>query len=76
MSKLNADPIGSYARDVVSTSATQETLKPAEPRAPARKAKRNKLAYKHRWLISRDIVAALGRAGVECDIIVPERLLH
>ena len=36
-------------------------------RAPDR---RNKLCYKNRWLISVDVVAALRRAGIECDIVV------
>jgi hypothetical protein len=35
--------------------------------------RRNKLSYKDRWLISRDVVAALRRAGVACNIIVPDR---
>ncbi len=33
--------------------------------------KRNKLVFKNRWLISVDVVAALRRAGVNCDIIIP-----
>ncbi len=33
--------------------------------------KRNKLVFKNRWLISVDIVAALRRAGVTCDIVLP-----
>jgi hypothetical protein len=33
--------------------------------------KRNKLFYKHRWLISVNMVAALRRAGVDCNIVVP-----
>ena len=37
-----------------------------------RPPKRNKLVYKDRWLISVNIVAALRRAGVVCDIIAPE----
>lgn len=32
----------------------------------------NKLLQKNRWLISRDIVAHLRRAGVDCNIIIPE----
>src|SRR5262245_16511870 len=37
------------------------------PRDEKRKPpKRNKLLYKNRWLISPNIVNALGRAGVEC----------
>jgi len=42
----------------------------ARPKRP----KRNKLFYKHRWLISRDVVAALRRAGVVCEIVVPEHV--
>jgi hypothetical protein len=34
----------------------------------------NKLVYKNRWLISRDVVAHLKRAGVDCNIIVPARI--
>jgi hypothetical protein len=46
------------------------------PRAPAppresRTFRRNKLAFKNRWLISVDVVAALRRAGVVCDIVLP-----
>lgn len=37
----------------------------------ARTFPRNKLAFKNRWLISVDIVAALRRAGVICDIVLP-----
>jgi hypothetical protein len=33
--------------------------------------RRNKLAFKNRWLISVDVVAALRRAGVVCDIVLP-----
>ena len=33
--------------------------------------KRSKLVHKNRWLISVDIVAALRRAGVNCDIVMP-----
>lgn len=33
--------------------------------------KRNKLIFKNRWLISVDVVAALRRAGVNCDIVLP-----
>jgi hypothetical protein len=39
-----------------------------------RRPKSNKLKYKNRWLISRDVVAHLRRAGVVCNIIVPERI--
>lgn len=64
-------PIGSQCgqvRDVgvsqphPATSAQQSTVPPP---------KRNRLFYKNRWLISRDMVASLRRAGVECDIVVP-----
>ena len=41
---------------------------------PKRQQKSNKLKYKNRWLISRDVVAHLRRAGVVCNIIVPERI--
>jgi hypothetical protein len=34
----------------------------------------SKLRHKNRWLISRDIVAHLRRAGVACNIIVPDRI--
>jgi len=30
----------------------------------------NKPVYKNRWLISADVVAALKRAGIECNIII------
>jgi hypothetical protein len=43
-------------------------------RARPKRPKRNKLFYKHRWLISRDVVAALRRAGVVCGIVVPEQV--
>jgi len=36
-----------------------------------RRAGASKLAHKNRWLISVDVVAALARAGVVCDILVP-----
>jgi hypothetical protein len=39
-----------------------------------RRPKRNKLFYKHRWLISRNVVIALRRAGVVCDIIVADHV--
>jgi hypothetical protein len=39
-----------------------------------RRPKSHKLSYKNRWLISRDIVAHLRRAGVVCNIIVPKRI--
>jgi hypothetical protein len=41
---------------------------------PKRQQNSNKLKYKNRWLISRDVVAHLRRAGVVCNIIVPERI--
>jgi hypothetical protein len=41
---------------------------------PRRRPKRNKLSYKNRWLISRHLVMHLQRAGVVCDIIVPENI--
>jgi hypothetical protein len=45
---------------------------PLAARASKRKApRRNKLLHKNRWLISVDIVASLGRAGVDCDILIP-----
>jgi hypothetical protein len=41
-------------------------------REPSRKpSQRNKLVFKNRWLISVDVVAALRRAGVACDIVLP-----
>jgi hypothetical protein len=44
-------------------------------RAQATRArpKRNKLIYKNRWLISQHVVIALRRAGVVCDIVVPDQ---
>lgn len=49
----------------------QDTIKlPAISAAPPRK--RNKLRFKNRWLISADIVAALRRAGVDCNITIPK----
>jgi hypothetical protein len=36
--------------------------------------KRNKLLYKNRWLLSRHLVAHLRRAGIVCNIIVPENI--
>jgi hypothetical protein len=33
----------------------------------------SKLRHKNRWLISRDVVAHLRRAGVVCNIVVPDR---
>ncbi len=42
-----------------------------EAAPPRRAPKQNKLAFKHRWLLSRDIVATLARAGVDCNIIIP-----
>jgi hypothetical protein len=43
-----------------------------DPAGPlARRSKRNKLVHKNRWLISVNVVAALRRAGVDCDIVVP-----
>jgi hypothetical protein len=41
------------------------------PPARIRPPRGNKLAFKNRWLISVDVVAALRRAGVNCDIVVP-----
>jgi len=41
------------------------------PRSRAPTPKRSKLAFKNRWLISVDVVAALRRAGVNCDIVIP-----
>ena len=47
-------------------------MKPVTGERKARKRpKRNKLFFKNRWLISANIVTALRRAGVDCDIIVP-----
>jgi hypothetical protein len=42
------------------------------PRNPRRQPKRNKLSFKDRWLISVNVVAALRRAGVVCDIVVAD----
>jgi len=39
------------------------------PRTPT--PRRSKLSFKNRWLISVDVVAALRRAGVTCDIVIP-----
>jgi hypothetical protein len=44
------------------------------PRQQGRRPRRNKLVYKNRWLLSVNIVAALRRAGVACDIIVPSEV--
>jgi len=41
------------------------------PTRGKRRPKRSKLFYKHRWLVSVDVVTALRRAGVVCDIVVP-----
>ncbi len=49
-----------------------ERLAEAEPGTERRKPKQNKLVFKNRWLVARDVVAALQRAGVSCDIIIPE----
>src|SRR5208337_4865334 len=54
------DPTGREA----GVAAGQQTARINPPR-------RNKLAFKNRWLISVDIIAALRRAGVICDIVVP-----
>ena len=56
-------------------SARPETARepgPVAQRRRKRPPKRNKLVYKDRWLISVNIVAALRRAGIVCDIIAPE----
>jgi hypothetical protein len=46
---------------------------PPEATPPRRKRpKRNKLSFKNRWLVAADVFAALRRAGVACDIIVPD----
>lgn len=34
----------------------------------------NKVADKNRWLLSRDLAGHLHRAGIGCDIVVPESL--
>jgi hypothetical protein len=39
-----------------------------------KRTSRNKLLYKNRWLISRHLVTHLRRAGVVCNIIVPESI--
>jgi hypothetical protein len=44
---------------------------PAALRRGPKVRKRNKLFYKHRWLVSASVVAALRRAGVDCNIVVP-----
>ena len=54
--------------------------KNADPHATAQRKqkkqpKRSKLHYKNRWLISVNVVAALRRAGIDCDIIAPAELL-
>jgi hypothetical protein len=41
---------------------------------PEKPPNRNKLHYKNRWLISRHLVTHLRRAGVVCNIIVPENI--
>ncbi len=46
----------------------------AEPGTELRKPKQNKLVYKNRWLVARDVVAALRRAGIRCDIIIPDHV--
>jgi hypothetical protein len=52
----------------------KSNMKPAtEPRKPRVRPKRNKLSYKNRWLISCHLVKALRRAGVVCDIVVPDQ---
>jgi hypothetical protein len=63
-------------RALAESRRTLERLASAlEPRLPAprTKPKRNKLSYKNRWLISPNIVNALRRAGVECNILVPDQ---
>jgi hypothetical protein len=47
---------------------------PVPQRKQKRRPKQNKLVYKNRWLISINIVAALRRAGVICDIVTPPKL--
>ncbi len=47
----------------------------AMPAPTGRSSRRTKLAYKNRWLISVDVVAALRRAGVDCDILLPQLYL-
>jgi hypothetical protein len=48
-------------------------MKPVTGERKARKRpKRNKLFFKNRWLLSQHLVIALRRAGVVCDIVVPD----
>lgn len=59
------DPVNSQNRQIPAVAS------PAKPRRQPGPPRRNKLFHKNRWLISVNVVAALRRAGVECDIVIP-----
>jgi hypothetical protein len=78
--RLNADLLDAIDRSRELLAQTQRLLDAVHsielphrplPRQARQRPKRNRLHYKHRWLISANVVAALRRAGVDCDIIVP-----
>lgn len=58
------------ARRLLERMTEHPASPPSEVREPIR-PRRNKLFYKHRWLISANMIAALRRAGVDCNIVLP-----
>ena len=61
------------ARRLLARIAERSPSNPIDARKPMR-PKRSRLSYKHRWLVARDVVVALRRAGVDCNIVVPPLL--
>jgi hypothetical protein len=59
------------SRTLMSQLSAAAEPDPAAVRRGPQVWKRNKLFYKHRWLVSANVVAALRRAGVDCNIVVP-----
>jgi len=59
-------------REILVSSNGFESMQIQDQRKAQKPRKRNKLFYKNRWLLARHLVLALQRAGVDCNIIVPD----
>jgi hypothetical protein len=69
----SACKISRQAESVEIGRASEDGSAVAGERKPGARREHNKLVYKNRWLISRHLIIALRRAGVVCDIVVPDR---
>ena len=60
------------SRQLFSSMEHEAPPEMAAAREQRSRRKRSKLFYKHRWLVSANMIVALRRAGVVCDIVLPD----